>query len=89
MEKHSFKERLYKTVKSIPPGETLSYKEAARRSGKARAWRSVGQILSKNKNYKDIPCHRVIRSDGTAGGYNKGTEEKIKLLKKEGAEFKS
>ena len=89
MDKNSFRENLYKTVKAIPSGKTLSYKEAAKRSGKPGAWRSVGQILSQNKNYKQIPCHRVIKSDGTAGGYNRGTEEKIKLLKKEGAKFKS
>jgi len=52
-------------------------------SGSPGAYRAVGNIL--NKNYdKSIPCHRVVRSDGKIGGYNRGRENKIRLLKKEG-----
>jgi O-6-methylguanine DNA methyltransferase len=51
-------------------------------AGKPRAYRAVGNIL--NKNYdKAIPCHRVIRSDGKIGGYNRGVKNKISLLKNE------
>ncbi len=56
-------------------------------AGNPKASRAVGNIL--NKNYdKTIPCHRVIRSDGKTGGYNRGSKNKIKILKKEGAILK-
>lgn len=77
-----FKERVYQVVGKIPKGQVLTYKEVAKRAVRPKAWRAVGNILNKNKN-KKIPCHRVIRSDGTAGGYNRGEKKKIVLLKKE------
>lgn len=52
-------------------------------AGQPRAWRAVGNILNKNKN-SNVPCHRVIRSDGKIGGYNRGVKTKLTLLKKEG-----
>jgi methylated-DNA-[protein]-cysteine S-methyltransferase len=79
----NFKEKVYSIVRKIPKGKTLTYKEVAKMAGRAKAWRAVGNILNKNKN-PEIPCHRVIRTDGKAGGYNKGEKNKIKLLKKEG-----
>lgn len=66
-------------VARIPKGKTLSYKEVAIRAGRAKAYRAVGNILNKNYNPK-IPCHRVIRSDGKIGGYNRGETNKIELL---------
>jgi O-6-methylguanine DNA methyltransferase len=79
----SFRKRVYQVVRKIPSGKTLTYKEIAKEAGSPRAWRAVGNILNKNKNPK-IPCHRVIRSNGKIGGYNKGTKKKIYLLKREG-----
>lgn len=78
----SFKERVLNIVASIKRGETISYKEVARRAKSPRAYRAVGNILNKNHN-PAIPCHRVIRSDGTAGGYNRGAKKKRVLLEKE------
>ncbi|MDD5696529.1 MAG: MGMT family protein [Candidatus Pacebacteria bacterium] len=78
----TFKDKVLKVVERIKRGEVLSYKEVARRAGRPKACRVVGNILSKNFNPK-IPCHRVIRSDGRIGGYNRGREEKERLLKKE------
>lgn len=79
----SFKEKVFSVVKKIPKGKTLTYKEVAKLVGKPSAYRAVGNIL--NKNYdKNIPCHRVIRSDGEIGGYNRGAKKKIQILKKEG-----
>lgn len=75
----SFKDDVYTVVKEIPKGETLTYGEVARLSGHPGAARAVGNILSKNYD-PDIPCHRVIRSDGKLGGYNRGVVEKKKLL---------
>jgi O-6-methylguanine DNA methyltransferase len=80
----TFFEKVLQVVAKIPHGKTMSYKQVARLAGSSNACRAVGNIL--NKNYKhQIPCHRVIRSDGTPGGYNRGENRKIKLLKKEGA----
>ena len=79
-----FKDKVLKIVAKIKKGEVLTYKEVAKLSGSPRAYRAVGNILNKNYN-PDIPCHRVIRSDGETGGYNRGSKEKIKKLRKEKA----
>ena len=60
----------------------MTYKEVAAKAGSPGAYRAVGNILNKNFDPK-IPCHRVIRSDGKIGGYNRGEEAKIVILKKE------
>lgn len=78
-----FANKVLRVVARIPKGKVLSYKEVARRAGKPKAYRAVGNILGKNRDSK-IPCHRVIRSDGKIGGYNRGEKNKIKILKKEG-----
>ncbi len=83
-----FKEKVIEIVKKIPKGKVLTYKQVAEKAGKPKAWRAVGNILAKNKN-PDVPCHRVIRSDGKIGGYNRGRKNKLELLKKEGYSLKS
>ncbi len=70
-------------VSRIPKGKTSTYKEIAARAGRPLAYRAVGNILSRNYDLK-IPCHRVVRSNGQPGGYNRGAERKILVLKKEG-----
>ena len=78
----TFKQKVFAIVKKIPKGSTLTYKEVAIRAGNPKAYRAVGNIL--NTNYdKNIPCHRVIRSDGKIGGYNRGSKKKEKLLREE------
>jgi len=62
----------------------MTYAEVARRAGDPRAYRAVGNILNKNHDPK-IPCHRVIHSDGTLGGYNRGARKKKEILRKEKA----
>jgi len=79
----TFKEQIYAVVRKIPKGKVLTYKEVARKVGKPKAYRAVGNILNKNRDPK-VPCHRVIRSDGRIGGYRDGNNSKIKILKKEG-----
>jgi len=79
----SFRQRVYKIVKKIPRGKVLTYKKVAKLADNHKAFRAVGNILNKNYDPK-IPCHRVIRSDGKTGGYNKGVNKKAELLKKEG-----
>lgn len=80
----NFSEKVLAAVKKIPKGRTLTYKKVAELAGRAKACRAVGNILNKNYDPK-IPCHRVIRSDGKAGGYNRGEKTKRKILKKEKA----
>ena len=77
-----FKNKVYQEVKKIQKGKTKTYKEIAEAINRPKAWRAVGNILAKNFN-PDIPCHRVIRSDGKLGGYNRGTTKKKSLLDSE------
>ncbi|OHA92077.1 MAG: hypothetical protein A3J09_01105 [Candidatus Zambryskibacteria bacterium RIFCSPLOWO2_02_FULL_51_21] len=79
----NFQGKVFAVVRKIPKGKVLTYKEVAKRAGKPKAYRAVGTILNKNFN-KQIPCHRVIRSDGKAGGYNLGSKLKERILKNEG-----
>ncbi|MCU0652912.1 MAG: MGMT family protein [Candidatus Pacebacteria bacterium] len=60
----------------------MTYQEVARLAGRPKAFRAVGNILHANYD-PNIPCHRVVRSDGKLGGYNRGTTLKAKILKKE------
>jgi len=78
----NFRQKVLDAVAKIPSGHVLTYKQVAILAGSSRAYRAVGNILSRNRS-KKIPCHRVVRSDGKLGGYNRGIEEKIKLLKAE------
>lgn len=84
MKKGTFTDRVYEIVKSIPKGSTLTYKQVASRAGNPKASRAVGTVLKKNFD-PSIPCHRVIRSDGQIGGYNRGARRKRQLLSEEGA----
>lgn len=77
-----FRKKVLEIVRGIPEGKTLSYKEVALRAGNEKAARAVGAILHKNFD-PNIPCHRVIQSNGGIGGYNRGVDKKAKLLKKE------
>lgn len=79
-----FQKRITDVVRNIPKGSTLTYKEVAQKAGRPRAYRAVGTLLSKNYD-PDVPCHRVIRSDGKTGGYNRGARQKKEQLTKEGA----
>ena len=79
----SFTQQVLQTVIEIPKGETLSYQQVAAVVGSPRASRAVGSIMKKNFD-RNIPCHRVICSDGSIGGYNRGIANKRKMLIKEG-----
>ena len=84
---YTFRDAVYAVVRNIPKGETLSYKQVAEMVGRPKAARAVANILAKNYN-PEIPCHRVIRNDGTLSGYNRGGENtKRQLLLTEGAYF--
>jgi O-6-methylguanine DNA methyltransferase len=83
LKQHNFSKKVYAVVATIPKGKTLTYKQVAKRAGNPRAARAVGVLMAKNYDPK-VPCHRVIRSDGTLGGYNRGGPgRKAELLLKE------
>ena len=91
MKKHidqkDFSEKVRNIVRSIPKGKVLTYGEVARRAGSPKAARAVGTLMKGNYAV-DIPCHRVVRSDGIVGEYNRGgSAAKVRLLKKEGVVF--
>ncbi|MDQ5883514.1 MAG: methylated-DNA-[protein]-cysteine S-methyltransferase [Patescibacteria group bacterium] len=79
-----FTSKVLEIVKKIPKGKTLSYKQVAEKAGSPKASRAVGSILKKNFR-EDVPCHRVIKSNGEAGEYNRGNLKKVIILRKEGA----
>ena len=80
---NSFNERCYELLKLIPEGKVTTYKEIAR-ALQTNAWRAVGSAMAKNEHLFDIPCHRVVRSDGSVGQYALGTDRKVEILIKEG-----
>jgi methylated-DNA-[protein]-cysteine S-methyltransferase len=78
----SFRDRVREVVRAIPLGETRTYKEVACLAGNPRAARAVGAVLKTNYD-PDIPCHRVVKSDGSLGGYNRGVKNKESILAEE------
>lgn len=84
-----FRRRVLQEAQRIPFGRVVSYGEIARKLGKRRAARAVGQALAHNPVPIVIPCHRVLGSDGTLKGYSgtEGVRTKAKLLKLEGVIF--
>jgi len=81
----AFQEAVWKELRKIPPGETRSYAQIAAAIGQPRAVRAVGAANGDNHVAVLIPCHRVIRSDGSLGGYAGGLDRKRKLLEAERA----
>jgi AraC family transcriptional regulator of adaptative response/methylated-DNA-[protein]-cysteine methyltransferase len=79
----AFQEAVWRELRRIPPGETRSYAEIAASIGKPGAVRAAGSANGANNVAVLIPCHRVIRSDGSLGGYAYGLEIKAQLLEKE------
>jgi methylated-DNA-[protein]-cysteine S-methyltransferase len=76
-----FSRRIYNGCRTIEAGETLSYKELARRAGNEKASRAVGTAMAKNRVTIVIPCHRVVASGGKLGGYGgRGGIETKKFL---------
>ena len=82
-----FQISVWKEIKKIPKGQTKTYKDIAVALKKPKSSRAVANACGKNPLLIEIPCHRVIRSDGKLGGYsgNGGITQKRKLLKDEGA----
>lgn len=82
--KHSFSQKCYKLLRKVPRGKVTTYKEIARVL-KTKAYRAVGNAMNKNPfPGSKVPCHRVVKSNGEAGGFASGTKKKIYMLKEEG-----
>ncbi|MBW2637451.1 MAG: MGMT family protein [Deltaproteobacteria bacterium] len=81
----AFQKKVLITIMDIPEGKTRSYAWVAKKAGSPLACRAVGQALAKNPYAPDVPCHRVIASDGSIGGYSGGLAEKRRLLMRETA----
>jgi len=84
----AFQEAVWRELRKIPPGETRSYADIAAAVGKPGAVRAAGSANGANHVAVLIPCHRVVRSDGSLGGYAGGIERKRKLLDAEAGEGK-
>ena len=84
-----FQKDVWEAIDRIPLGETRTYKELALSIGRPKAYRAVANACGKNPNPVSTPCHRVISSNGTIGGYSGkgGIKKKKALLKKEGILF--
>lgn len=80
-----FADKIRNIVRAIPRGKSMTYKEVAAAAGNPKGARAVGAVMRANHD-PSIPCHRVVRSDGALGGYNRGgSPRKRMLLSKEGA----
>ena len=85
----NFRQKIYGIVKTIPKGKVMTYKEVGEKMN-SKAYRAIGQALKNNPDPKNIPCHRVIKSNGEIGGYfghidDDLSKKKEELLENEGA----
>ncbi|SDW75566.1 bifunctional DNA-binding transcriptional regulator/O6-methylguanine-DNA methyltransferase Ada [Marinobacter mobilis] len=79
----AFQQRVWQALRAIPPGQTVSYSDIARRIGSPAAVRAVAGACAANRLAVAIPCHRVVRSDGGLSGYRWGIARKRALLERE------
>ena len=84
----NFNKRCYEKLLLIPEGMISTYAEIAK-SLDSKAYRAVGNAMANNPHLISVPCHRIIRSDGSLGGYALGIKKKIQLLEKEGIKIKN
>ena len=79
----AFQHRVWQALREIPPGTTVTYTDIANRIGQPKAVRAVASACAANKIAVAIPCHRVVRNDGSLSGYRWGVERKRELLSRE------
>jgi len=84
-----FAQAVYSALKKVPQGRVTSYSALTNASGRPGAARAIGNALNKNPFAPQVPCHRVVKSNGEVGGFAHGTKKKIKLLKSEGIKIKN
>lgn len=84
--------RVYDLLRQVPPGRITTYGALAKAAGMPRASRLVGAIMRGNPNAPRVPCHRVVKSDGSLGGYSGSADEnimrKVSLLESEGVKVR-
>ena len=92
---NSFNQKIYNILKKVPKGKVTTYKILAEAAG-TKAYRAVGQAMRCNPYAPIVPCHRVVASDGTIGGFqgsknpkSKEVKRKIGMLRKEGLEIRN
>lgn len=78
---------VYELLKTVPAGKVTTYGDLARALGHPRAARAIGRIMNANPDPFVVPCHRVVASDGSIGGYAYGVEMKKGILAEEGLQF--
>lgn len=85
----TFREKVYVLARQIPKGKVATYGQLAHMVGSSHAARAVGMCMSQNTDSKDVPCHRVVSSDGRLKGYKfgNGIQTKRQLLLQEGVRF--
>ena len=84
----AFEMKLYDKLKEVPIGHLTTYKDLAN-AVNSKAYRAVGNAMNKNPFAPKVPCHRVVNSDGTLGGFAHGSSKKIEILKQEGVEVQN
>jgi len=87
-DKSQFERKVLLATFKIPKGKISTYKRIAEKIGRPRAYRAVGNALHKNPLAPTVPCHRVVKSDGTFGGDEKGAKSRKRHLEKEGIPIK-
>ena len=80
-----FSQKVWQVMRAIPAGMTISYAQLAKKAGSPAAFRAAGTACGNNRIAPIIPCHRIIKSDGSLGNYGYGVSIKEKLLRLEGA----
>lgn len=82
----TFTQKVLALVQKIPAGKVVTYQVLASALGNPKAFRAVGNSVHRNPELITTPCHRVVKSDGSIGGYVQGINKKIDLLRSEGVE---
>ena len=81
--------KVYKKLAEVPKGKITTYSELAKAVGIQNGQRAIGNIMNKNQFPVIIPCHRVVKSDGSVGGYAYGQDIKENMLAKEGIKIQN
>ena len=84
-----FQKAVWEATGKVPKGKVTTYAAIAKLIGRPKAARAVGNALNKNPYAPKVPCHRVVKSDGSLGGFARGASKKKMLLEKEGVKIKN